>query len=258
MKKHSILMAAVLALAAMQTGARAADLTEPVPDSSDWTFTAAAYLWASGINGTSGVFGFQPQDIDVSFGDILEHLDMAFMGMGEARNGPFSLGMDLMYSKIGASVDTPAGILASSLDVTMTNFVGTAVAGYAVMDSGSSHLDVVAGARLWSVNSDFDFEGGSLDGTSADDGGTWVDPVIGAKFRADLGSDFYVSGWGLIGGFGVSSAFMWDVMAGIGYEFNDSVSAFAGYRALGVDYSHDGFVYDVTQHGPIVAAVFRF
>ena len=31
-----------------------------------------------------------------------------------------------------------------------------------------------------------------------------------------------------------------------------------GYRALGVDYENDGFVYDVVQHGPVLGMVFRF
>jgi hypothetical protein len=32
----------------------------------------------------------------------------------------------------------------------------------------------------------------------------------------------------------------------------------AGYRALGVDYSHDGFVYDVVQKGPILGLMVQF
>ncbi len=78
------------------------------------------------------------------------------------------------------------------------------------------------------------------------------------KFKADLGSDFYASGWGMVGGFGVSSDMMWDVMGGLGYDVNDSFSVFGGYRAVSVDYSNDGFVYDVVQQGPIFAGVFRF
>ncbi|TIO48087.1 MAG: hypothetical protein E5Y00_31245, partial [Mesorhizobium sp.] len=36
-----------------------------------WTFTVAPYLWASGIKGESGLFGFPPQNVDVSFSDVL-------------------------------------------------------------------------------------------------------------------------------------------------------------------------------------------
>ena len=47
-------------------------------------------------------------------------------------------------------------------------------------------------------------------------------------------------------------------MGGLGYQATDSFSLVAGYRAMGVDYRNDGFVFDVTQDGPILGAVFRF
>ena len=50
----------------------------------------------------------------------------------------------------------------------------------------------------------------------------------------------------------------WDVLGGVGYQWNDFLSVVAGYRALGVDYDNDGFVYDIVQHGPIVGVVMRF
>ena len=237
--------------------AKAADIA-PAPETSDWTFTAAAYLWGAGLDGKSGVFGLPPQDIDISFGDVLENLDFAFMGLGEARNGPFSVGLDLVYSNLSKKFDTPNGIVANSVDASASTFFATGYAGYAVFDTDTAHFDLIAGARIWSVQNNFDVNGGLLGGRSFDDGATWVDPLVGAKFMAELSPEFYVSGWGMIGGFGISSEIMWDVMGGAGYNFTDSFSLFAGYRATGVDYSNDGFVYDTVQHGPVFAGVFRF
>jgi hypothetical protein len=65
-----------------------------------------------------------------------------------------------------------------------------------------------------------------------------------------------LTGWGLVGGGGANVD--WDVAGGIGYEFNKTVSAVLGYRALGVDYSSDGFVFDVVQQGPILGVVMHF
>ena len=62
----------------------------------------------------------------------------------------------------------------------------------------------------------------------------------------------------MIGGFGASSEITWDVMGALGYEISSSVSLVGGYRALGVDYENNGFVFDIVQHGPIVGAVFKF
>ena len=251
-------VAVVGLLSAGGANAFAADLAQPPADNSGWTFTVAPYLWASGINGESGLFGFPPQDVDISFSDVLQHLNFGFMGVTEARNGPISLSTDIVYAALEADIDTPKGIPASSIDATVTTFMGTALAGYSLYYQDNANFDIVAGARLWSADNDFKFNGLALGGTSASDGDTWVDPVVGAKFRADLGSNFYVAGWGLVGGFGVSSKFMWDAMGGLGYKTSDHMSMFAGYRAVGDDYSHNGFVNDVTQQGPILGMTYRF
>ena len=95
-------------------------------------------------------------------------------------------------------------------------------------------------------------------GVSANDSETWVDPLVGIRGRANISESFYLTGWGMIGGFGVSSDIMWDVFGGLGYQFSDSFAVVGGYRALGVDYENNGFVYDVVQKGPMLGGVFRF
>lgn len=242
--------------------ALAADVPAPV-ETGDWTFTAAAYLWGAGISGKSGVFGLPAQEVDLGFGDILKDLDFAFMGLGEARNGRFVLGADLTYSNVGSSVKNPRKaetLLVNKIEIDTTNWMVTGFGGYTVVDTEMVRLDAIAGGRLWSVNSDFTLKSDfpAVDGRSVSDGATWVDPLIGAKARIDVAPDIYVSAWAMIGGFGVGSDLMWDVMAGAGYEFTDRFSVFAGYRAASVDYSNDGFVYDMLQQGPAVAAVLRF
>lgn len=86
---------------------------------------------------------------------------------------------------------------------------------------------------------------------------TWADPIVGLKGHFSITPEFYLTGWGLIGG-GASAELTWDLMGGAGYQFSPSFSAVIGYRAAAVDYENDDFVYDVVQHGPILGAVFRF
>lgn len=257
---HRLVFLSAGAVAAMLStdGARA---EEPVADAtgkSEWTFAAAPYVWASGISGQAGIFGMPPQNVDASFGDILEELDFGFMGAAEARNGRLSFSADLVYAKIGAGVATPIGVLATSIDAKIQTFMATALVGYDVSSNKDSRIDLVGGARFWSVSNDFNFVGGALGGTTASDGDTWVDPILGVKFRSKLGPGWYASGWALAGGFGAASDSVWDVMAGVGYELSDRTSLFAGYRVMDVDYSSGGFVYDVTQKGPVFGGVFRF
>lgn len=254
---HTSLGLACLLAFALPAAGHAADIAPP-PDTSDWKFVAAGYLWGSGLDGQVGVFGLPPQDVNLTFKDLLENLDGAVMGIGEARKGRFMLGADMTYTQLSASIPTPRGILAQKVDVTATNWMVTGLAGYALFETDAVRLDGVVGGRLWSVNNDFDVKGGLFGGRSNSDGATWVDPLAGVKLRIDLTPRIYSTSWAMIGGFGVGSDLMWDLMAGAGYKFNDTFSLFAGYRAVSVDYSDNGFVYDTVQQGPVFAAAFQF
>lgn len=80
--------------------------------------------------------------------------------------------------------------------------------------------------------------------------------MAGFRGTYSITPEIYLTGWGLVGAGGADLD--WDVAAAIGYRFSDTVSAVAGYRALAVDYSDDGFVFDVVQQGPILGLVVRF
>jgi hypothetical protein len=235
--------------------ANAADFAPPPPAESDWVFTAAPYAWLSGINGSVASFGAPETDIDISIGDVLKNLDVGLMGAGEARNGRFLIASDFMWAKLSGDQGLPLG---GNVELTAEVLTATGLGGYSLVYGDGGNLDVVAGARLWSVSNTLDFTGGVVGNQSFDDSATWVDPVVGIKGRANLSPNFFLTGWALAGGFDLSSKFMWDVMGSVGYEFNDTFSMTAGYRGLGVDYSNDGFVYDVVQSGPILGLVFKF
>lgn len=226
--------------------------------SAGWTYTISPYVWASGIEGRSGLGGLPPQDIDLSFNDVLDNLDLSLSAMIEMRRDRLSFSFDYFYASLGTSVMTPQGVAASTINVSSTTQFGTLLAGYSYVDTSTTTVDIVGGARIWDADTTFNFAGGALDGRSPGDGDTWIDPMIGAKFRHEVSPSVYVAGWGMIGGFGVASDSVWDAMLGVGYEFNSGFSVFGGYRSVSVDYNDNGFVWDVTQEGPILSASFRF
>ena len=108
------------------------------------------------------------------------------MGLAEARKGRFMMGIDATYTNVSATVKTPFGVLANKIEATNTALMLTGLLGYGIYESDIARLDIVAGARLWSVNNDFDAKGGFFGGRSWSDGSTWVDPLVGAKLRVDL------------------------------------------------------------------------
>ncbi|PJO49114.1 hypothetical protein CQ052_19255 [Ochrobactrum sp. MYb15] len=261
--KPCLVLALLLFSVAAGASVKAADLHQPfiVPEAKPagidgWTFAASPYFWGASISGDVGQFGLPAVHLESDFGDILKDLDFGFMAIGEARYDRFSIFGDVMYTKLSSGASTPLGVVAGRVDVTSETFAGLVGAGYAVFQEGRSNLDLVAGARVWHASTEISFSGGVLDGVSGSDGATWVDAMAGFRGRYFLSDSFYLSAWGLIGA--GQADLDWDLAAGLGYEFNDRISSVAGYRALGVDYSNDGFVFDAVQQGPILGLVLRF
>ncbi|MGV6827220.1 MAG: hypothetical protein ACWA5Q_09600, partial [bacterium] len=55
-------------------------------NSDEWKFELTPYLWAAGMSGSTGPKGFAT-DVDMSFSDIWERLDGAFILALHARKG---------------------------------------------------------------------------------------------------------------------------------------------------------------------------
>ena len=242
--------------------ANAADITPlmaptaPVEETeSGWQFTVAPYFWIAGISGDTAQFGLPTVHIDSDFGDIWDNLDFAAMGIIEARKDRFSIFSDLIYSKLSGD-GKARGILTDTVDVKSETFAGLFAVGYTVFEDQQSHLDVVGGAKVWSVDTTISFHGGPLDGVSREDGETWVDGMVGLRGAYYMTPEIYLTGWGIVGAGGADID--WDVGLGLGYRFSDTISAVAGYRAVGVDYDNDGFIFDTVQQGPILGVSIRF
>jgi hypothetical protein len=263
MTKAGLALAAICAClysshasAADLISATAPESTQPIEER--WTFSITPYFWAAGLSGETSQFGVPVViDIDADFSDIFDNLDFAAMAIADARYGRFSIFGDVLYTKISSGSGTPLGILASSVEVEASTFAGLAGAGYSILEGPAGRLDVVGGVRVWSVETNIDFDGGLLDGVSFEDSATWVDGLVGLRGNYSFTPNFYVTGWGLVGAGGADID--WDIFGGVGYRINDTFAATAGYRALGVDYSNDdGFLFDVVQQGPIVGLTIRF
>lgn len=278
--KNAILGSAALLLLACgaMTPATAADIA-PAPDTSEWRFTLAPYVWGVGLNGDVGLFGFAPVEIDIPFSDIIQNLDFAAMGVAEAHNGTWGVFVDLNYTNLSAGKSRSRALerdifeefgVEAQVDASadITEFIGTVMGEWRAVNSDQMSLDLMAGARYWHIDNDIKVTGSISGGgplgveitrqVSGSDGASWVDPMLGVKSRINTETPFYLTGWGLIGGFGVGSDFNWDVMGGVGYQWTDRFSTVLGYRALGVDYEDDGFVYDVIQQGVAVGGVISF
>jgi len=249
----------------MSLSAAAADITAK-PASDEWVISVAPYAWAAGLSGDVGLFGREPVDLDMSFSDILDDLKFAAMGVVEAHNGTYGIFGDIMYvhteteEGISRTVENIPVALKATVDT--ENIAATLMGEYRLVNDEVVKLDLMAGARLWHVANDISArlkaDGTEVAEHGGDDSETWVDPMVGFKTRINTETPLYLEGWGMIGGAGIGSDLSWDVMGGLGYQWTSGFSTVVGYRAMGVDYSHDGFVFDVVEQGAFVGGVFTF
>ncbi len=230
----------------------------PVPQAVDqdkWQFQVTPYFWLAGLHGTGGV-GNRTTRVDESFSDVFDALNFAFMGTFEARKGKFISLTDLEYVSVSDDKATP-GPFFSTVDAGFKTFIFDQEVGYRLLDnSQGATLDVLGGARVWRVKTDFEFGAGILPATRIEASRSWVDAVGGLRGKMALSEKLFLTGKFDLGGGG--SKFTWQVFGGAGYNLNPKIALIFGYRALDVDYDKNNFVFDMNQRGPIVGIGFRF
>ncbi|QFY64103.1 hypothetical protein FZ934_24420 (plasmid) [Rhizobium grahamii] len=247
---------------AISSSAFAADILpastpQPVPQSTNgWSFSFSPYFWAAGLDGKTQVFGLPTVDVSENFSDILSDLDFAFMAAGDARYDRYSVFTDISYARVTTDSATPRGVIADEVSLKSVTFTAMVGGAYTLYEDQQTRFDILGGARFWHVETRIGLSGGLIGNLSQSDDANWVDGLIGFKGSHSFTDRVFVTGWAMIGGGGADLD--WDALAAIGYKINEKVSAVAGYRAQGVDYNHDGFTYDVIQHGPILGVHIRF
>lgn len=254
-------MVAGLVLAA--GAARAADMGSPPPVvklpvavTPQLTFTASAYLWATGLEGRMRTLPpFPAANVNIGFDQVMKNFDGGIMGAGELRYDRYLAFFDVIASKIspGKSIN-PAGY-PGSVKVVSGSFTGLAAAGYRWVDDPRYSIDGFVGIRGFNMRNALKVQivpvALKLTNTEA-----WVDAVVGGRVRVNFTKEWHSMLMGFVGTGG--SRYLWDIFGGVGYDFNQSYSVFAGYRAMKVDYRRGSFVFDALQHGPLVGFQSRF
>jgi len=241
----------------------------------DWKFSAFFYLWLVGINGTAAVKG-RETDVHVNFGDIWEDLDVGIQGYFEVQKNKWGGFFDgtWMRLKPSGSVTGPLERVEIKTNSEM-NFALFELGGFYEVghwpfakgapkitnpEAPSVRLDVLAGGRLWYLDSEINFRQappifpGSVSGDK-----TWFDFIVGSRaflyatenlklwLRTDIGGF----------GFGFSSDFSWNLISGIMYEFPYGINLGLAYRLMYEKYEdgsgNDRFLFDVWMYGPVVS-----
>jgi len=270
-----LLAASGLALLFAFAAAASAQDEPPATPTPGWEFSFAPYLWMAGLEGTAEAGGVS-SDIDVSFSDIFDALDVGVLGVVEAKHGRFSFTTNVIYMKLSTEASKPVGgvlpgaspgefevrvasqtgifELRPSYEVLSLPLFGSA-------DERRIALDLGAGARIvWLDNHlHVKLKPGVPVGPFSrrfDENTEWVDFVAAARVRARLTEKLGLVVSGDYGGFdiGSSSHRTWSLAGFLSYRLGESWDLVGGWRTLEIERD----IADVTMEGPVLGAIYRF
>jgi opacity protein-like surface antigen len=242
----------------------ASDLRQPTTSSSLVSasmanFFVTSYIWATAIDGRSATLPPLPAaDINLRFRDVLKELNGALMASAEMRIERWSFLVDGQFSQVMTGGNLPGPFFSAlKLRSQTTTLQGSIF--HRVYEDTILALDVGGGVRFWNLDTKLEILPGlanlRIDHRQSQ---MWADPIVGARLSVKLDGPWSLTVAGDIGGFGAGSRLTWQALGSVNYAWNENLTLKAGYRALHVDYRNGGFSYDVTQHGPAVAATYRF
>jgi hypothetical protein len=167
---------------------------------------------------------------------------------------------DLMFISVSSDQkSTPVqGGAYSGFQFNAKTFIINPYLYYRVIEKQRFSADFLAGARFWRLDNSISFQPGALAAASVGQTQSWVDPVLGARFRVNIGKTWYASLIGDAGGFGAGSQLTWQIYTGLGKEFKEKYSVLLGYRYLYVDYKNGGFLYNTHMDGLLAGFAIHF
>jgi len=230
-----------------------------------WQFEITPYLFAAAMNGTTAIRGISA-DVDMSFSDIAERLDSAFMIYMTARKNDWIYSFDAIYFKIADqgsnSWQGPLGNTSTAqLNVAMTQQNYSLSAGRRVLNE-KTKVDVLGGARYTGLDTDLKLaftSGPDLlpDGSrSVSAKESWWDAAIAVRVAMPIASKWDLTGYADVGAGG--SDLTYQLLAGLNWQFSKVVSAKIGYRYFYQDYQKGDFKWDMTNSGGYLGVGFRF
>lgn len=220
-------------------------------DSKKWQFEIIPYVWMAGVHGTAETRRFS-RDFDVSFGDILDNFDMGLMGAIQARSGRWALFADIAFVDVSTDVSGPRG---RSVGFDPKYFLGELAAFYRLSKDPSAKngtLEAMLGMRY----QQFDLNAKGFRGNELNASRNTLDPIVGLRYRRDLGKKIYVVLEGDVGGFGLDSDLTYGFWPTFGYQLSRKYDLLLGYRYLFTDVSNDNASVDYSLRGPVLG--FRY
>jgi hypothetical protein len=169
-------------------------------DQTDWQFQITPYVWGAGIGGRLVPFtGITEIQFEESFSEVLEDLDAAEFLAASARRGLLVFAGDLTFSKVSKNGVVGGGVPARARLQTASL---TLLAGYSVVQTPDTTVDLMAGFRAWDVKASVQVPAAAIAESPAKQ---FVDPLLAVRGTFQIAPRWSTTVYADIGGFGVGS-----------------------------------------------------
>ena len=250
-RAFSIKVRLFAALVLVSTGSMAA-----TPSTNDWQFGLTLYGWLPDVDGTLKYeLPDAGEDVDVDIGSILDNLELTFMGTFEARRDKFSLLADVIYLGLGNDTRFQLGNtpVKGKLEMNSDYWVISAMAGYRLLDTEQSRVDLIGGLRY--LSADISTSMTILKKRKFSETEERWDGIVGFRGNYKFNQHWYLPFHADVGA--GDSDLTWQAMLGIGYRFGWGDLQLV-YRHLAYEQSSDRFIQDLAFSGPAFGASFHF
>jgi hypothetical protein len=118
------------------------------PEEDRWRFSLGVPGWMPGVNGTVGIDGIN-SDVDMSFKDLFNKIDMVWATRAEASKGRFGVMGELIY--LSASDSLGVGGPLRKIDVRLDEYLADFSVRWRIVEGERGYVDVLAGVRYTSL-----------------------------------------------------------------------------------------------------------
>ena len=217
--------------------------------SDGWSFRITPYLWMLGMDGTTAALG-NDVDVDMSFSDIVDVLNIALSANMELSKGKFFVVLDPLWADLEAPIET-GGPIGGKTEVELV--IADLNVGYSV----DENFGIYAGVRYY--DQDITIIPNLLPQIGLGD--DWTDVILGFRVGGKVGEKWSFAGK-LDGAVGGDSDFALYLQAVVLRHFGTNKHLDLGWRYYDVDYESGSgvtrFKWDVAHSGPVIGFSWEF
>jgi hypothetical protein len=226
---------------------------------SDWHVRLTPYIWATGISGdVTAPYPLPGREVEADFGDILDHINGAFLGTADVRYQRFGVLGDVVYLNVGGGkTRNPTNLPTIGTKVKLATTTATLAGYYRVHDGERGSVDLLGGLRYDHFETKLSATAGGP-GIGRKVSKEWTDPIVGVRGTMRTGPRGSVTGYADYGGFGINDSTVWQLVGTYNYQWKDNVGVVAGLRYWSLKLDKPVLDYDLDIFGPLVGISFSF